>query len=83
MQKKIAYQMDTLRRQTRCTYIIVTHDIGFAETYADQVLVLKDGQVAAYQSRDAFFSTTSKGYAHDLISAADALGALQRKRVSA
>ncbi|MEM9317121.1 MAG: dipeptide/oligopeptide/nickel ABC transporter ATP-binding protein [Pseudomonadota bacterium] len=56
VQKKIAYRMDVLRRETRMTCITVTHDIGFAASYADQILVLKDGRVEAYQPRDAFFA---------------------------
>lgn len=77
VQKKIAYRMDVLRRITQATYIVVTHDIGFAESYADQILVLKDGRVEAYQSRDAFFAAPASDYASELIAAASALGALR------
>lgn len=76
VQKKIAYRMDVLRRETGMTYVVVTHDIGFAASYADQILVLKKGRVEAYQSRDAFFASPASDYAQDLIAAAGALGAL-------
>jgi peptide/nickel transport system ATP-binding protein len=76
VQKKIAYRMDVLRRETQMTYVVVTHDIGFAASYADQVLVLKSGQVEVYQRCDAFFDAPGSAYAKDLISAASALGAL-------
>lgn len=78
VQKKIAYRMDLLRNETQMTYIVVTHDIGFAESYADQILVLKDGRVAAYQRHDDFFAAPQSRYASELIAAAYALGALCR-----
>lgn len=77
VQKKIAYRMDMLRRETQMTCVVVTHDIGFAASYADQILVLKRGCVEAYQCRDAFFANPASDYARDLIVAANALGALQ------
>ncbi|MEM9247130.1 MAG: dipeptide/oligopeptide/nickel ABC transporter ATP-binding protein [Pseudomonadota bacterium] len=77
VQKKIAYRMDVLRRTTRATCIVVTHDIGFAESYADQILVLRGGQVETYQTCEAFFAAPASPYARDLISAARALGALR------
>lgn len=82
VQKKIAYRMDVLRHETQATYIVVTHDIGFAETYADQVLVLKDGWVEACQSHYDFFTSPASAYARELISAANALGALQQHEVA-
>lgn len=77
VQKKIAYRMDVLRQATGATYIVVTHDIGFAESYADQILVLKNGRVEAYQTCNEFFAKPVSSYAGDLITAARALGALR------
>ncbi len=82
VQKKIAYRMDVLRRRTQASYVIVTHDIGFAMSYADQILVLKNGIVEAYQSRDIFFVAPKSAYARDLINAAGALGALHTDEVA-
>lgn len=82
VQKKIAYRMDVLRRETRVTYVVVTHDIGFAASYADQVLVLKNGRVEAYQPRHAFFANPASDYSWELISAATALGALHQGKAA-
>jgi len=76
VQKKIARQMDTLRRKTQTAFIVVTHDLGFAATYADQILVLRNGEVEARQTRDDFFTNPASAYAVELIKAANSLGAL-------
>ncbi|WP_083464277.1 dipeptide/oligopeptide/nickel ABC transporter ATP-binding protein [Phaeobacter sp. 11ANDIMAR09] len=76
VQKKIARQMDALRRKTQTAYIVVTHDLGFAAAYADRILVLRQGQVEAYQSRNAFFDQPDSAYAAALIGAARRLGTL-------
>ena len=83
VQKKIAYRMDVLQQRTNAAYVIVTHDIGFAESYADQILVLKNGRVEAYQTREAFFSAPTSDYARDLTAAAGALGALRASAAEA
>ena len=83
VQKKIALRMDLLRQHTRAAYVIVTHDIGFAESYADQILVLKEGRVEAYQPREDFCDQPASAYATELIAAADALGALRKTEAAA
>ncbi|MBL4898003.1 MAG: ABC transporter ATP-binding protein, partial [Colwellia sp.] len=47
VQKKIALRMDHLRDQKAMTYIVVTHDLGFAATYADHILLLRNGKTEA------------------------------------
>ncbi|MEO0495999.1 MAG: dipeptide/oligopeptide/nickel ABC transporter ATP-binding protein [Pseudomonadota bacterium] len=76
VQKKIARRMDDLREETGMTYVVVTHDIGFAQAYADQILVLRNGRMEAYQTRHEFFSAPASDYAQALIEAAHRLGAL-------
>lgn len=76
VQKKIAYRMDLLSRQSGATYLIVTHDMGFAEAYADTVLVLQKGQMADCQPKAAFFTNPARPYAASLVAAARSLGAL-------
>lgn len=77
VQKKVARQMDALRQQTGAAYLVVTHDMGFAAAYADDILVLHRGQVEAYQPRDTFFAAPASAYAAQLIEAARTLGALE------
>lgn len=74
VQKKIAYRMDHLRKRSGLSYMVVTHDMGFAKAYGDHVLVLYKGQVADYQPKREFFAAPAAGYASDLVSAADSLG---------
>lgn len=76
VQKKIALRMEQLRRQLGISYLIVTHDLGFAEAYADEVLVLQQGQMADYQSKSAFFAAPKPPYAASLVAAAYSLGSL-------
>lgn len=77
VQKKVARQMDTLRQQTGAAYLVVTHDMGFAAAYADDILVLHQGRVEAYQPRNTFFANPASDYASQLIDAARTLGALE------
>ncbi len=83
VQKKIAQQMDALRRKTGTTFLVVTHDLGFAATYADKILVLRNGEVEASQSRNAFFANPGSPYAANLIEAARSLGTLDQTGVAA
>ncbi|AHD10555.1 ATP-binding cassette domain-containing protein [Phaeobacter gallaeciensis] len=76
VQKKIARQMDVLRRKTQTAYVVVTHDLGFAAAYADKILVLRQGLVEAYQSCADFFAAPVSPYAENLIHAARSLGTL-------
>ncbi|WP_275041670.1 ATP-binding cassette domain-containing protein [Leisingera sp. ANG-S5] len=76
VQKKIARQMEVLRRKTQTAYVVVTHDLGFAAAYADKVLVLRMGQVEAYQPCDEFIAAPASPYAENLIEAARSLGTL-------
>lgn len=74
VQKKIAYRMDHLRKRSGLSYMVVTHDMGFARAYADHVLVLYKGEVADYQPKREFFAAPAAGYATELVAAADSLG---------
>ncbi|WP_245848333.1 ABC transporter ATP-binding protein [Actibacterium ureilyticum] len=76
VQKQIAHRMDVLRRDRGLSYVVVTHDLGFAAAYADRILVLHKGRVAAFQDKQAFFAAPASAYARSLIGAAQALGSL-------
>lgn len=77
VQKKVAQQMDALRQRTKTTYLVVTHDLGFAAAYADQILVLNRGRVMDYQPSKTFFEKPTSSYSANLINAASSLGALE------
>ena len=77
VQKKIALRLEQIRVETGASYLVVTHDLGYAATYADHILVLKDGLVEAYQTRDEILTNPASSYAASLVEAARDLGALE------
>lgn len=77
VQKQIASVIHRLKTRHRLSYLFVTHDLGFAQAYADKVLLLKNGKVSALQTATEFFSQPASAYAAELISAAEVLGAIQ------
>ena len=83
VQKQIARTIHAIQRTHGLTYIFVTHDLGFARTYADEVLVLKRGQVEAYQQVSDFFASPTSVYGAELIHAAETLGSLEPQRQTA
>lgn len=78
VQKQIAATMKRIQERYRITFVIVTHDLGFAAAFADQMLVLRAGKVEAYQSAASFFKTPASRYCEDLVEAARDLGSLAR-----
>lgn len=76
VQKQVALTMSRIQRQYGISYVIVTHDLGFAAAYADWVLVLRRGQVEASQSAKDFFKAPGSVYCEELVEAAQVLGEL-------
>ncbi len=82
VQKQIAATMKRIQQRYGITFVIVTHDLGFAAAFADQMLVLCNGKVEAYQPASSFFQNPTSRYCRDLIQAARDLGSLQRTSAS-
>lgn len=76
VQKQVAVTMDRIQQQHVLSYVVVTHDLGYAAAYADQILVLRHGKVEACQRADAFFRAPGSAYCEALIDAAQVLGEL-------
>ncbi|WP_063832827.1 dipeptide/oligopeptide/nickel ABC transporter ATP-binding protein [Labrenzia sp. DG1229] len=76
VQKQVAATMRRIQMRYGTTFIIVTHDLGFAATYADHVLVLRNGKVEANQSAGNFFKSPESRYCEELLLAATELGGL-------
>jgi len=76
VQKQVGQTMERIKQTHGLSYIVVTHDLGYAQTYADEILLLRDGVVEAYQACDAFFRSPACDYGADLIEAARILGRL-------
>ncbi|WFE91934.1 dipeptide/oligopeptide/nickel ABC transporter ATP-binding protein [Roseibium porphyridii] len=76
VQKQIAATMKRIQTRFDITFVIVTHDLGFAAAYADHMLVLRGGKVEANQSAEMFFQAPESDYCRELIAAAHELGGL-------
>lgn len=76
VQKQIAATMKRIQERYRITFVIVTHDLGFAAAFADHMLVLRNGKVEAYQPAQSFFEAPASRYCVDLVEAARDLGSL-------
>lgn len=79
VQKQVALTMSRIQRRYGISYVIVTHDLGFAAAYADWVLVLRRGRVEASQAAPDFFSAPDSAYCKELIEAAEVLGELDTR----
>ena len=58
--------------------LIVTHDLGYAAAFADEIAVLRAGGIEEYASAQAFVDAPQTEYGQTLRDAAFALGALER-----
>ncbi|MEP3277413.1 MAG: dipeptide/oligopeptide/nickel ABC transporter ATP-binding protein [Stappiaceae bacterium] len=76
VQKQIAATMKRIQARFNITFVIVTHDLGFAAAFADHMLVLRKGRVEANQPVKTFFEAPESAYCRDLIQAAHDLGGL-------
>lgn len=77
VQKQVARVIDQIQARHQLSYLFVSHDLGFASAYADDILLLREGQVEAYQPADLFFTKPASEYGADLIEAAQILGTLE------
>lgn len=76
VQKQVAATMKRIQLRYGMTFVVVTHDLGFAAAYADQVLVLRGGRVEANQIAEEFFRAPGSRYCEMLLQAAAELGGL-------
>ncbi|MEJ8476561.1 ABC transporter ATP-binding protein [Roseibium algae] len=83
VQKQVAATMKRVQARHGNTFVIVTHDLGFAAAFADQILVLRNGRMEAYQSAKSFFERPTSHYCRDLIEAARDLGSLPQAPIIA
>lgn len=77
-QKHTARLISDLQKEERFAALIVTHDLGYAAAFADDIIVLKTGCVEEYSSAEEFIQSPKTQYGQDLRNAAFALGALER-----
>ncbi|WP_299589556.1 ATP-binding cassette domain-containing protein [uncultured Tateyamaria sp.] len=77
-QKHTARLIADLQREAGFAALIVTHDLGYAAAYADDIAVLRAGQVQERTPAARFVTAPQTDYGRTLRDAAFALGALER-----
>jgi len=77
-QKHTARLIADLQREEGFAALIVTHDLGYAAAFSDQIAVLRAGHVVEASATERFIHAPQSEYGHDLRDAAFALGALER-----
>ncbi|OED44047.1 ABC transporter ATP-binding protein [Chromatiales bacterium (ex Bugula neritina AB1)] len=76
-QKHTARLIADLQTERGFAALIVTHDLGYAAAYADEIAVLQAGCIEEVTAAHRFVSQPSTEYGCTLLNAAIALGALQ------
>ena len=71
MVRGILQIMTKLSKEHHMTMIIVTHEMGFAEQIADQVLFLEDGHILENTPGKAFFAQPKTERARDFLESMD------------
>lgn len=76
-QKHTAKLIAGLQREEGFAALIVTHNLGYAVAYADEIIVLKSGRIEEVATPTAFAQTPKSDYCRVLRDAAIALGTLE------
>lgn len=77
-QKHTARLIADLQTQEGFAALIVTHDLGYAAAFADEIAVLRGGQIEEFAAAQAFVDALRTDYGRKLRDAAFAPGALER-----
>jgi len=76
-QKHTARLIADMQRTQGFASLIVTHDLGYAAAYADNIAVLRSGRIEELSTAQAFVHAPASEYGRTLRDAAFALGALE------
>lgn len=77
-QKHTARMIADLQSKEGFAALIVTHDLGYAAAFADEIAVLRAGRIEELTTSQAFVEAPQTLYGRQLRDAAFALGALER-----
>lgn len=77
-QKHTARMIADLQSREGFAALIVTHDLGYASAFADNIAVLRAGRIEELATAQALVQAPQSAYARQLRDAAFALGALER-----
>ncbi|TBL69902.1 staphylopine uptake ABC transporter ATP-binding protein CntD [Paenibacillus thalictri] len=72
-QFEVVEQFNQLRGKISCSMIFVSHDLGIVKRIADEVLVMKDGNVVEHGTTQDIFSAARHAYTRYLVSSKRAL----------
>lgn len=73
-QAQIVRQMIELRDQYHTGIIVVTHNLGVAAYMADQIIVMKDGQIVERGTRDQILHDPASDYTRNLLDSVPVMG---------
>lgn len=79
-QKQTAQLIADLQKEHGFAALIVTHDLGYAAAYSDEIAVLRAGRLEEVAPSSEFISNPGTEYGRTLRDAAVALGALEQSR---
>ncbi|MEP1961442.1 ABC transporter ATP-binding protein [Tateyamaria sp.] len=77
-QKHTARLIAQMQREEGFAALIVTHDLGYAAAFADNIAVLRAGRIQELTAARAFVEAPQTAYGRTLRDAAFSLGALER-----
>ncbi len=77
-QKHTARLIAQMQERIGFAALIVTHDLGYAAAFADDIAVLRAGRIEEFGPAQAFVTAPQTDYGRKLRDAAFALGALER-----
>ncbi|MEO0915719.1 MAG: dipeptide/oligopeptide/nickel ABC transporter ATP-binding protein [Pseudomonadota bacterium] len=77
-QKHTARLIADMQRKEGFAALIVTHDLGYAAAFADEIAVLRMGRIEELATAQTFVEAPQTAYGRTLRDAAFALGALER-----
>jgi len=72
-QYEVVEQFASLRARIGCSMIFVSHDLGVVRRLADEILVMRDGEIVESGPTRKIFSEPRHAYTRHLISAKEAL----------
>ena len=73
IQAQVLELINDLQRQFKMAILFITHDLAVVKQVADQVAVMKDGQIVEQSSNGVFFSSPQHAYSWDLFAALPAM----------
>ncbi len=76
-QAQIVRQMMELRDEYKTSIIVVTHNLGVAAYMADQIVVMKDGEVVDAGDREQILHHSESTYTKGLLEAVPSLGGVR------